>query len=106
MTKEQYLDMCAALGNTPKEEEIPVEYGDLSEITKLSLMVYDALQDTRDNFNNVYTGKNLVGFPDVFRLFDIDPSDYREVFLTIKYLDSLKIEASRDAAARAQNKKP
>lgn len=106
MTKEQYLEMCAALGSEPKEDEIPVEYHDLDELTKLALMVYDALQDTRDNFNNCYTGKNLVGFLDVFSLFDIDTCDYREIYNVIKYLDSLKIEASRDAAAKAQNKKP
>lgn len=99
MTKDQYFEMCQALGSTPKEDEIPVEIGDLPYEVQDAFRVYDYLQDSWDYFNGVYIGKNLAGIKDIFEICGIEPEMRECIFGYIMLIDKHRKEL-------IQSKKP
>lgn len=96
MTKDQYFEMCEALGSTPKDSEIPIDYEDLVDEVKDALRIYSNLQDNWDYFNGNYMGKNLVGLKDIFDLYDIDPRTRQPIFEYIQIIDRLRSKSIQD----------
>lgn len=84
MTKDMYLEMCEGLGTEPKEEEIPPEFGDLSIQTQDSLQIFNYLPDKWSDMSG-YTGKDLSNLFTIFKLFDIDKSNW------LLYMDLLNV---------------
>ena len=39
MTKEQYFEMCEALGNEPAESEIPIEFDDFPLVDSILILL-------------------------------------------------------------------
>lgn len=77
--------MCELLGNTPKEDEVPVEYEDLMTEVQDAISIYNMLQDNWDSFNGNYLGKNLAGISDIFEIAQIE--DKLTIFKIIRTLD-------------------
>ena len=68
MTREQYFEMCEQLGEEPVEENIPVEYDDLSVDVQQALATYNLLRDEWEGFNGLYLGKSLIGISEIFEI--------------------------------------
>lgn len=98
MTKDQYFEMCDALGTTPIEEEIPMEIDDFPSEVQQAITVYYRLKDDWDGMNGVYLGKSYTGLGEILDIFEIEKED-RKLFLEwISVLDSARskaIEASK-----------
>lgn len=92
MTKETYFEMCEALGTTPVESEIPVEFVDLPAEMQEILEIYRLMKDDWDAVGGNYLGKNFLGILDIFNIMDVDPAD-RKVYLSLLHLvDSVRAE--------------
>lgn len=92
MTQEQYFEMCEALGETPAEENIPVEYTDFSVELQQILQIYNLLQDQWEGFNGIYIGKNITGIQEILDIFEIPIEDRLLTVQTIKLLDKVRAE--------------
>lgn len=90
MTKEQYFEMCAALGSEPKESEIPMDLDDFPPEVHKALTLYEALQDEWDYYNGNYFGKRLEGLLNVFKIFSIPEEEHREYYDLVVIIDRLK----------------
>jgi hypothetical protein len=98
MTKAVYFEMCEALGNQPKDDEIPVEYEDLYLDVQQVLGIYSKLKDEWDSMNGVYLGKSYAGISDIFDILEVPKEDRRMVFDLIESIDRIRskiIEAKR-----------
>lgn len=103
MTKEEYLNVCEALGTEPLEEEIPVEHSDLLIEVQQALNVYHTLQDNWDTMSGTYMGKNLSSIMDMFILMGIDLEDRRTLFELIGVIDnfrSVQLSAKKSATVK------
>jgi len=98
MTREQYFEMCEALGSEPLEEEIPVEFEDLNPDLQAAFSIYQKLRDEWDTMNGVYLGKSFAGISDIFDILDIDADERRTTFDLINMIDKHR------SAAYAANK--
>lgn len=92
MTKEQYLEMCVALGTTPDPEEIPVEYSDFPTEIQEVLEVYATLQDNWDTFNGNYLGKNLSNIVDIFDILNIEDTNRVFTLQMIGFIDRIRMD--------------
>lgn len=93
MTKEQYYDMCEALGNEPDPKEVPVEFDDLHIEVQEAYDIYIMLQDMWDPMNGNYLGKNFSGLLDILALNGVD--DTKLTFIILKKLDEYRGKAIR-----------
>ena len=90
MTKNDYLELCEALGNEPLEEEMPVEFDELLTEVQEAMQVYRNLQDNWDMMSGTYLGKNLSNIMDIFTLMGIEPEDRRTLFELIGIIDGYR----------------
>lgn len=90
MTKAQYFEMCELLGTEPKEEDLPVEFGDLLLEVQQALQIYNNLQDCWDYMGGNYIGKNLSGFRDVLEILEVPREDYRAVYELVMQIDRIR----------------
>ena len=93
MTKEQYYEMCDALGTEPDPDEIPVEFEDLHLEVQEAYGIYCMLQDQWDTMNGNYIGKNYSGLLDILALYEVE--DKKQVFDIIKRIDEYRGKAIR-----------
>lgn len=90
MTKDAYFEMCEALGTTPIDSEIPVEYTDFPPEIQEVMEIYKLLKDDWDTVGGNYLGKNFNGVIDLFALMEIEPTD-RKTYLSLLHLvDSIR----------------
>ena len=69
---DHYLEICAALGSEPDEDEIPPTIDDLCYEAQMALEIYAYLQDIwSGGMTTFYVGKSLQNLKDIFDLFDI-----------------------------------
>ena len=92
MTKEQYYDMCDAVGSEPIDDEVPVEFEDFPEEVQVAMSIYRTLRDEWEYVSGNYLGKNLNGIFDVFDVFDIVKVDRRYFLELIHTIDAIRIE--------------
>lgn len=90
MTKEKYLEMCEMLGNTPDEDQIPVEFDDLPFEVQEALRIYNQLQDNWDYMGGNYIGKNYVGLFDIMNILGVQPEDRRAVYELLGQIDKIR----------------
>jgi hypothetical protein len=102
MTKEQYLDMCEALGSEPIEEEIPVEFSDLPLDIQETYCIYAMMQDIWEPMSGSYIGKNYSGLSDILDIMEVD--DKRTMLFLIEAIDRFRKKSI--AAQRANNETP
>jgi len=91
MTKESYYEMCDMLGNEPNPDELPVEFSDLYTDIQEAYYIYIMLQDTWDQMNGTYTGKNFSGLLDILTLHEVE--DKKQCFLLLRKIDESRMKA-------------
>jgi hypothetical protein len=101
MTKEKYFEMCSSLGNEPIEAEIPVELDDFYIEVQELFEIYRILQDRWDSMNGLYLGKNLENIETLFKLSNIDFTDYKVYLTIISMIDGIR----QEQAAKKQKQK-
>lgn len=92
MTKKQYLEMCEQLQTTPIESEIPVELSDLPLELQTALTIWFSLPDNIDTFNGNYYGKHMTGIAEIFRIYSVDPRDYKFMYMIVQKINGIKVE--------------
>jgi hypothetical protein len=97
MTKDQYFEMCEMMGNEPLDEEIPVEFNDLTLELQEALQIYNNLQDSWDYMGGNYIGKNMTGFIDILNIYEIAPEDRRHIYELILHIDKIRAKQIRDS---------
>lgn len=107
MTKEAYLEMCEALGNAPRDDEIPVEMSDFSEEVATAFVVYDMLKDDWDYFNGNYFGKVFTGITEIFHILDIPKKEWKYMYEIVHMIDSIKTKLMQSKKkSTTSDKKP
>ena len=96
MTREQYFEMCEALGNEPDDEEIPVEMDDFPGIVQEAIGVYYKLRDEWDTFNGTYMGKSYVGLAEIFDILEIEKYDRKYILDWISIMDNTRSKIIND----------
>ena len=104
MTKDQYYEMCEALGTTPDENQIPVEFSDLPIEIQECFHIYNSLQDCWDYMGGNYIGKNLNEFWKLIELAKIPIVDYKYYYEIILQVD--RIRARQIAQEQKKKQKP
>jgi hypothetical protein len=59
MTKEQYFEMCEAIGAEPNEAEIPIDFNDFPEDVHLAFSLYSKIPDRWEGMSGTYMGKDM-----------------------------------------------
>lgn len=98
MTKDQYFEMCEALGTEPKDEEIPMELEDFPFEVQQAIIVYYKLKDDWDTMNGHYLGKSYSGLGEILDIFEVNQEDRKYFLEWISVLDAARsrsIEASK-----------
>ncbi len=96
VTKEVYFQICEAMGSEPIEDQIPVEYSDLSLDVQAALSIYGKLKDEWDTMNGNYLGKSYAGIIDIFTLLEVPLEDRRIMFDLIGDIDRHRTKAIQD----------
>lgn len=92
MTKAQYLEMCEALGTTPLDSEIPIEYDDFPPEVQQAFEVYSVLQDNWDTFGGNYLGKNLTAIKDIFDILSIPTEEQPFILKMVSQIDRIRMK--------------
>jgi len=90
MTKEQYFEMCEAMGSEPVESEIPTEFEDFPLEVQQAFNAYRMLRDEWDTMTGSYLGKSLIGVKDVLEATEIEPSDQKLIIMLIRMIDAVR----------------
>jgi hypothetical protein len=92
MTKDQYYEMCEALGTEPIESEVPVEIEDFPVEVQQAFSVYRMLRDEWDSMNGLYLGKSLVGVTEILSASEIDPDDSKFIIMLVRSIDQVRAQ--------------
>ena len=76
MTKETYFEMCETLSSEPVEEEIPVEYEDLTFDSQYVIYIFNLLPDRWSDMSGTYMGKDLTSLTQFFDIFSIPKANW------------------------------
>ena len=90
MTKDQYFEMCDALGTEPSEAEIPIDFDDFPLEVQQAFNGYRMLRDEWDTLNGNYLGKSLIGIKDVLEATEIEPSEHKFIIMLIRMIDNVR----------------
>ncbi len=90
MTKDQYYEMCEALGTEPRESEVPVELDDFPIELQQAFAVYRMLRDEWDSMSGIYLGKTLIGITEVLQATDIEPEDNKFIITLVRLIDQVR----------------
>lgn len=93
MTKENYFELCEALGTEVIEEEIPVEISDFPDSVQQAIAVYYKLKDDWDGMSGTYMGKSYLGLLDILDIMEIEKAERHLVLDYISILDSARSKA-------------
>ena len=98
MTKDQYFEMCEALGTQPLDSEIPLEIDDFPSEVQEAFSIHNSLQDNWDTMNGNYLGKDLSIFMTVFRdIMCLPIEDIKVYFDLVLHIDSVKRKLVSDS---------
>ena len=101
MTRERYLKMCEQLGQEPKEDEIPPDWGDFPDIAVQAMSTFSMLGD-RVVPDIGYMGKDFTNLSCYIEIYGIQDT---ELFLEIlTYLESRAINQSQEQLKREREK--
>ena len=92
MTKDQYYDMCEALGTEVVDEDIPIDQEDLMSEILLAYNIYSLLSPKFDSFNGGYYGKDYSNLKTLFGMYEVSVQEQKEYFKIILILDSRDTE--------------
>lgn len=104
MTKEQYFEMCEALGSVPKESEIPLDFSDLILEVQEVLHIYNLLQDSWDYMNGNYIGKNFSYLETVLKMYDVPHELQKTYFELLVTVDRIRAKQIHDSKPKPEQK--
>jgi hypothetical protein len=81
--------MCELLNTTPKEEEIPIDRGDLNVDTQLVFLIYDKLQANWEGMSGHYLGKDLSLIPVLLEHYNFDKTLSNYTWEIIPIIDNI-----------------
>jgi hypothetical protein len=90
MTKDQYFEICEAMGNEPVESETPVDFEDFPLEVQQAFNAYRMLRDEWDTMNGTYLGKSLIGVKDVLEATEIEQSEQKFIVMLIRMIDNVR----------------
>lgn len=91
------------MGSEPIEEQIPVEYDDLSLDVQEAINIYSKLKDEWDTMNGNYLGKSYAGIIDIFDIMEVPTEDRRTMFDLIGQIDKYRSEAIQKRKPKDKN---
>lgn len=103
MTKDQYFEMCEALGTEPIDAEIPVDLEDFPLEVQQAFAVYRMLRDEWDSMSGVYLGKTLIGITEILEATEIDPEDTKFIITLVRLIDQVR---AKEINSKKANQKP
>jgi hypothetical protein len=103
MTKDQYYEMCEALGTEPLEHEVPVELEDFPIEMQQAFAVYRMLRDEWDSMSGIYLGKSLIGITEVLAATEIEAEDTKFVTMLVRLIDYVR---AQEINTKKANQKP
>jgi hypothetical protein len=111
MSKEQYFEMCDALGTEPKEDEIPIEVTDFPPQVQEVIKVFNHLPDRWDSLSGTYFGKDYSILPFLIKVFGVEDVETMFLVLTIaesslSEIYSNEIKMKRKAKEKAKPSTP
>lgn len=72
VSREDYIEMCEALGSEPDEEEAPVPFEDLLYESQMAIILYNYFPDIwTGGMQPHYIGKNLTNLEYIFNIHNI-----------------------------------
>jgi hypothetical protein len=92
MTRDQYFEMCEALGSEPVDSEIPVELDDFPIEVQQAFGVYRMLRDEWDSMSGVYLGKTLIGITEILEASEISPEDNKFIITLVRLIDQVRAQ--------------
>ena len=104
MTKEQYFEMCEALGSEPDENEIPIEMDDFPPEVQEGIGVYYKMRDEWDTMNGIYLGKSFAGFADILDILEVPFEDRKYLLEWISVMDAARSKAYSEMKAAKESK--
>ena len=90
MTKDQYFEMCEAMGTEPVESEIPVEFDDFPLEVQQAFNAYKMLRDEWDTMSGSYLGKSLIGVKDILEATEVDVSEHKLIIMLVRIIDNVR----------------
>ena len=90
MAKDQYFEMCEAMGTEPVESEIPVEFDDFPLEVQQAFNAYKMLRDEWDTMSGSYLGKSLIGVKDILEATEVDVSEHKLIIMLIRIIDNVR----------------
>lgn len=102
MTKEQYYELCEAMGSEPVDSEIPVEIDDFYTEVQEALLIYRILRDEWEYVGGNYLGKNINGIFEIFDAYGVSKCDRKFYLELIHIIDSVRIEEIRKTKPKAE----
>jgi hypothetical protein len=104
MTREQYFEMCEAMGSEPEESEIPLEFSDLILEVQEVIHIYNLLQDEWDYMNGNYIGKNFTYIEPVFRMYEVPQELHKVYFELLVTVDRIRAKQIQDSKPKPEQK--
>jgi hypothetical protein len=87
ITKDQYFEMCEALGTEPIDEEIPIDMTDFPQEVQNAFSLYYMLKDMWDSMGGGYLGKDTSTLFNYFDLYEIEKPDRFYLISIIQHID-------------------
>ena len=103
MTREAYFELCEVMGNTPVEDEIPVEFDDFALEVQQAFGVYRMLRDEWDTMNGLYLGKSLIGIKDILEATEVEPDEHKFIIVLVRMIDQVR---SNEINSKKLSQKP
>lgn len=88
--------MCESIGSIPLEEEMPVDFDELKEESKLALAVHNLLRGKPQSY-----GKDFTNIEAIFNILDINQS-IRRFILELTLLIDLEISSQEYNKAKSK----
>lgn len=85
MSKERYLEACAAVGSEPIEEETPLTIDELPYNCQVAIKVFYHCPDNWDGMSGTYLGKRIECLPFLYNLYEVDYPE--EIFTYFKVFE-------------------
>tara|TARA_B100000575_G_C23136302_1_gene660229 strand:+ start:2701 stop:3024 length:324 start_codon:yes stop_codon:yes gene_type:complete len=94
MSKDQYLEMCAQMGEDPDWEKCPPDWTDFPDIIIDSMNIFNSL-GSRIYPEIGYVGKDFTNFDFLLKLYNIKDHHIDFVYEIIMMMESRTIDASQ-----------
>jgi hypothetical protein len=108
VTTEQYLLLCAQLGQTPDPSKIPKSINHFPPIIQTAMRIYNKLPDVNISLGmegSIFSGKDYSSFLGICKIYHInDDYDRMIVMIVCEHLEQGRLEKERSALVKSRKK--